>query len=82
MDAQIKQLPQIEPRLPAVLPRLKNLAELATLWDVSLSWLRRQCMSTCADPLPVYRLGANVRVDPSDPALTEWLRRRHVVGAK
>ncbi len=64
----------------AHVPHLVSLDALAKHWSLPLSWLRENCRSRCADPLPIYRCGRYVRVDLSDPALTDWLRRRRLGG--
>jgi hypothetical protein len=74
-----------EPRLGTSLssthiPELVTLEQLAERWQLPLSWLRENCRSRCADPLPVYRCGRYVRVDLSDSALAQWLNRRRVAG--
>jgi hypothetical protein len=56
--------------------QLITLEELAKLWSVPVTWLRTNCQRRCADPLPRVQLGRYVRVNPSDPALAQWLARR------
>jgi hypothetical protein len=65
---------------PKRIPQLVTLEALAELWHLPLTWLRENCRSRCADPLPIFRCGRYVRLDLRDPALAQWLNRRRVVG--
>lgn len=56
--------------------------ELAERWRVPASWVREQCRSRCADPLPHIRLGRYVRFSWGSPELTEWWQRRQSVTKK
>jgi hypothetical protein len=82
MNAQVKQLPPIEPQ-PAYVPKLTSLEELSATWAIPLEFLQRSCRSRCADPLPTFKIGRWHRVDLSDPRLAEWLeRRRRNIGGR
>ena len=59
--------------------KLCTLKVLADLWDVPVSWLKEYSRSRCSDPIPCYRLGRYVRVDPQSPDLAAWLARRKAV---
>lgn len=60
--------------------KLCTLKDLAELWDVPLSWLKEHTRTRCSsDPLPCYRLGRYVRIDPQSPELAAWLARRKAV---
>jgi hypothetical protein len=50
--------------------------ELAQKWRVPPSWVREQCRSRCADPIPHARLGRYVRFSWGSPELTKWWARR------
>lgn len=73
MEFQRSPAPQV--------PKLVSLDELSKLWGLPLTWLRENCRTRCADPLPVYRCGRYVRVDLNDPALAAWIQRRRVAGS-
>jgi hypothetical protein len=64
-----------EPRAP----KLITLKELAERWNLPVSWLKDHVRTRCSDPLPIFRLGRYVRLDPDDPALLAWLARRKAV---
>ena len=49
---------------------------LAERWCVPESWIREQCRSRCADPIPHIRLGRYVRFSWGSPELTRWFIRR------
>jgi hypothetical protein len=50
--------------------------ELAERWRVPASWIREQCRSRAADPIPHTRLGRYVRFSYGSPALINWWTRR------
>jgi len=50
--------------------------ELAERWRLPASWVREQCRTRCADPIPHIRLGRYVRFSWGSPELTEWWGRR------
>ncbi len=50
--------------------------ELAERWRVPATWVREQCRSRCADPIPHTRLGRYVRFSWGSPELNEWWTRR------
>jgi hypothetical protein len=56
--------------------KLCTLNDLAELWNPPVSWLKEYSRSRCSDPIPCYRLGRYVRVDPQSPELAAWLARR------
>jgi hypothetical protein len=60
-------------------PTLVTLKELAERWHLPVSWLKENCRTRVSDPLPVFRLGRYVRLNPDDPALLAWLARRKAV---
>jgi hypothetical protein len=59
--------------------KLCTLKDLAELWNLPVSWLKEYSRSRCSDPIPCYRLGRYVRVDPQSPELAAWLARRKAV---
>jgi hypothetical protein len=64
---------------PAV-AQLVTLEDFAKRLALPRSWLRENCRSRCADPVPCIRLGRYVRFDMADPALLAWIDRRRIRG--
>ena len=52
--------------------------ELASRWNLPVSWVREQVRSRSVDPLPHVRFGKYVRFRWRSPELEEWAERRIV----
>jgi hypothetical protein len=50
--------------------------ELAARWKVPVSWVRTNCQTRCADPIPHVKLGRYARFCWGSPEIHEWFMRR------
>jgi hypothetical protein len=75
---------QVGAQLTAQYPFFEVLTaeELAERWRVPPSWVREQCRSRCADPIPHARLGRYVRFSWGSPDLIQWWARRECINKK
>ena len=62
---------------PHVVAEIIDAKDLATRWQVPVSWIREYTrLDRTDDPIPHVRLGKYVRFEWGSPALEQWFARR------
>lgn len=74
----MSQLLRVEERSrPHLVAEILDAKELASRWQVPVSWIREYTRpDRTDDPIPHVRLGKYVRFEWGSPALEQWFARR------
>ena len=77
----MSQLLRVEERSrPHVFAEILDAKELASRWQVPVSWIREYTRpDRTDDPIPHVRLGKYVRFEWGSPSLEQWFARRRTV---